>query len=90
MAIQLKAEYVGHRATVHLDGNLYLARDLKVEEPSGRVRFYPQHAIVREFWVSNGKQEKFVWEGHSEGGQMQPLIEDYALIGDKIGPGVEQ
>jgi len=90
MAIQLKAEYVGHRATVHPDGNLYLARDLAVEEPSEKIRFYPQHAIVREYWGGNGKQEKLVWEGHSEGGQMQPLIENYALIGDKIGPGVKQ
>ena len=75
----MQAEYVGQHAGVFPNGHLYLRRDLKVTEDSGRVRYFSQHAVVREVWHSAGPQiDRLIWVGHPEGGVMEPLIQNYA------------
>lgn len=63
----------GQRASVHEDGCLYLARDV-VREYVGEIHYFPEHAVL--------DGDRLVWRPHPEGGQMAPLIEGYAPLGE--------
>lgn len=83
----MNARYTNHSPFVSEEGHLYLRRDLEVER-WGKVHYYPQHAIVREFFrVDAGEQphrfDRLIWIGHEEGGKMRPLIHDFSAPGNR-------
>ena len=70
--------YQGLRASVHTDGNLYVARDRVVDVGEG-LELWPEHAVLVD--MGDGV-ERLVWRGHPEGGLMEPLVEGFEAPGD--------